>query len=136
MDVDCVLDQAGAYAKAIETKMKEIAGREDSIYRAFSDFARVGAIRVADRAALAMGDRDGMGRLRVNALDRSNGPTRDPLFVLSVAAWDAGNRNSLRCADLLHTLESDIPGLEAVRFPVDALQIRVGRNAAPGRAMH
>ncbi|HNC96671.1 MAG TPA: hypothetical protein PKW90_11135 [Myxococcota bacterium] len=133
---DCVIEQSGALAKAIEGKMQEVAGKEDSFYRAFADFARVGALRAADRAAFVMGDREGGGRLRINALDRSTGTARDPLFVLSVAAWDAGNRNSLRCADLLHTLMSEIPGLEAVRFPVDALQIRVGRNAAPAGPSH
>lgn len=136
VDPDCVIAQSSALAKAMEVKMQEVAGKEDSFYRSFADFARVGALRAADRAAFVMGDREGGGRLRINALDRSTGTARDPLFVLSVAAWDAGNRNSLRCADLLHTLMSEIPGLEAVRFPVDALQIRVGRNAAPAGPSH
>jgi hypothetical protein len=93
-------------------------------------------LRSAALAAAAMGDREGMGLLRINALDRSMGNTRDPLFVSSVSAWDASNRNSLRCADLLHELESNVPGLEAARLPVDALQIRIGRNSAPAGAMH
>jgi len=136
IDVDCVLDQATALTRAIVDGMKQAAGKEDSFYRPFSEYARIGILRAGDRAAAVIGDRDDMGRLRVNALDRSIDAARDPLFLLSVSAWDAGNRNSLRCADLLHALIPDIPGLEAVRLPVDALQIRVGRNAAPSHPMH
>jgi hypothetical protein len=136
LDLDCVLDQGGLLAKEIEDQMQKVRGKEDSFYRVFSELARVGVYRAASLAAQSAGDQDSMGRLKLNALDRSTGIARDPLFLLSVAAWDCGNRNSMRCADLLHSLNSDIPGLEAVRFPVDALQIRIGRNAAPAGTVH
>jgi hypothetical protein len=96
----------------------------------------VGLLRVAAHAALAAGDKDTAGRLRINALDRSNGRMAEPTFVLSIAAWDAGNRNTVRAEELVHSLISEVPGLEAARLPLDALHIRVSRNSAPGRPMH
>ncbi|MFZ5481885.1 MAG: hypothetical protein ACOZNI_34310 [Myxococcota bacterium] len=138
LSVDCALDEAAALGQAIEEGMAKAAGKEDSFHRAFADYARVGALRAADRAAFAYGDTDAGGRLRINTLDRATGAThtRDPLFLLSVAAWDAGNRNSVRAEELVHGLLTEVPGLEAARLPLDALHIRLSRNAAPGRPMH
>lgn len=138
LDVDCVIDESAWLGQAIEAGMAKAAGREDSFFRPFAEFARIGVLRAADRAAFAMGDTDGGGRLRINALDRTNAGSnaRDPLFLLSVAAWDAGNRNSVRAAELVHGLLTEVPGLEAARLPLDALHIRLSRNAAPGRPMH
>ncbi len=136
LSTDCVLDQAAALDRLIEDTMNTTRGQEDSLHRSFAEYARVGLIRVADRVALAMGDVDTYGRLRINALDRTIGNTRDPLFLLFVTAWDAGNRNSVRAEDLLHGLISELPGGEAARLPLDALHIRLSRNAAPARPMH
>ncbi|MFN7143814.1 MAG: hypothetical protein ACK4YP_08575, partial [Myxococcota bacterium] len=136
IDVDCILDEGAALGQAIESAMATAAGSEQSFHRSFADFARVGVLRAADRAAWKLEDRDGGGRLRINALDRTTGNTRDPLFLLSVAAWDAGNRNSVRAEELVHGLLTEVPGLEAARLPLDALHIRLSRNAAPGRPMH
>ena len=72
------------------------------------------------------------GILRINALERSNGPAGDPVFLLSVAAWDAGNRNPLRAQELIHALAKAHPALEAARIPLDALHIRLSRNTASG----
>ena len=134
--IDCVLDESAALGQAIESAMAAAAGREDSMHRSFVDFARVGVLRAADRAAAAMSDSDTSGRLRINALDRTVGNVRDPLFLASVAAWDASNRNSVRAEELVHGLLTEVPGLEAARLPLDALHIRLSRNAAPGRPMH
>ncbi len=136
VDVDCILDEGAALGQAIETAMEKAAGRQDGFHRPFADFARVGLLRAADRAAWKLDDREGGGRLRINALDRTTGSARDPLFLLSVAAWDAGNRNSVRAEELVHGLLTEVPGLEAARLPLDALHIRLSRNAAPGRPMH
>jgi hypothetical protein len=136
VSVDCVLDEAAALGAAIEDAMAVAAGKEDGFHRPFADFARVGVLRAADRTAWMLEDREGSGRLRINALDRTIGPARDPVFLLSVAAWDAGNRNSVRAEELVHGLLTEVPGLEAARLPLDALHIRLSRNAAPGRPMH
>lgn len=136
IDVDCILDEGAALGQAIESAMATAAGREDSFHRPFADFARAGLLRAADRVAWKMGDTENAGRLRILALDRSVDRARDPLFILSVAAWDAGNRNSVRAEELVHGLLTEVPGLEAARLPLDALHIRLSRNAAPGRPMH
>ncbi len=136
IEVDCILDESAALGQAIEAAMAAASGREDSFHRPFAEFARVGLLRAADRAAWKLDDRESGGRLRINALDRTTGTARDPLFLLSVAAWDAGNRNSVRAEELVHGLLTEVPGLEAARLPLDALHIRLSRNAAPGRPMH
>lgn len=136
LEVDCVLDASAALGTAIEGAMAQAAGKEDSFHRPFAEFARAGLLRVADRAAWKMNDSDAGGRLRLLAYDRTANGARDPLFLLSVAAWDAGNRNSVRAEELVHGLLTEVPGLEAARLPLDALHIRLSRNAAPGRPMH
>lgn len=136
VSVDCVLDEAAALGQAVEEAMAKAAGKQDTFHRSFAEYARVGLLRAADRAAWALADREGGGRLRINALDRSVGNTLDPLFLISVAAWDAGNRNSVRAEEIVHAQLSEIPGLDAARLPLDAMHIRLSRNAAPGRPMH
>lgn len=136
VDVDCVLDQGMALGKAIEDGMVAAAGKQVGIERPFADLARAGVLRLAERAAFAQGDTDNGGRLRINAYDKTTGSALDPLYLLSVAAWDAGNRNSLRATDIVHGQLTEVPGLEAARLPLDALHIRLSRNAAPGRPMH
>jgi hypothetical protein len=116
--------------------MAGAAGQEASFHRAFADYARVGLLRAGDRLAFKLGDTDAGGRLRINALDRTSGSTLDPLFLLSVAAWDAGNRNSVRAEELVHGQLTEVPGLEAARLPLDALHIRLSRNAVAGPPMH
>ena len=134
--VDCMVDETSALVAAVTAAMGEAAGREDSFHRPFAELARVGALRAGVRAALAAGASDDAARLRVLALDRSVGTAADPLFTLSVAAWDAGNRNSVRAEELVHGVLSQVPGLEAARLPLDALHVRLSRNAAPGRPSH
>lgn len=136
IEVDCVLDGSAALGTAIEGAMAQAAGKEDSFHRPFAEFARAGLLRVADRVAWKMNDSDAGGRIRLLAYDRTANGARDPLFLLSVAAWDAGNRNSVRAEELVHGLLTEVPGLEAARLPLDALHIRLSRNAAPGRPMH
>jgi hypothetical protein len=136
LSVDCMLDESAAFGQAIEKAMAGAAGKEDGFHRAFADYARVGVLRAGDRVAWKMDDREAGGRLRINALDRTVGSALDPLFLVSVAAWDAGNRNSVRAEEIVHGLLTEVPGLEAARLPLDALHIRLSRNAAPGRPMH
>lgn len=134
--VDCVLDESAAVGKAIEAGMEKSAGSVDSFHRLFADFARVGILRAADRAALTTGDTDTSGRLRINALDHTVGNATDPLFLLSVAAWDAGNRNTTRAEEIVHNQLEQVPGLHVARAPLDALHVRLARNTAPGLPMH
>lgn len=136
ISVDCVLDEGAALGEAIEEGMAKASGAPQSFHRIFAEYARVGLMRAADRAAWTLQDRDGAGRLRLNAYDRTTGNAHDPLFLLSVAAWDAGNRNSVRAEELVHGELTEVPGLDAARIPLDSMHIRLSRNAAPGRPMH
>ena len=134
--VDCVIDQSAALGTAIEDGMAQAAGGAQDFHRFFASQARAGLLRVAADAAFAAGDSDAGGKLRLNALDKAVGKAYDPLFVLSVAAWDAGNRNSVRATELVHPLVDEIPGLDVARISLDALHVRLSRSAAPGVPMH
>ncbi|MBM4369763.1 MAG: hypothetical protein FJ102_26370, partial [Deltaproteobacteria bacterium] len=101
LDVDCVVDEAAHVGSAIEDAMAAAnGGQPDGFHRPFADYARAGVLRALDLVARARGDSDASGRLRINALDRSLGAAADPLFYLFVAAWDAGNRNTPRAAEI------------------------------------
>lgn len=137
LQVDCVLDESAALGRAIEEGMKVAnGGQEAAFHRPFAEYARVGVLQAGYRAAAASGDAEAAGRLRINALDRATGGTAQPAFVLSVAAWDTSNKNTARAEELVHGMLQEVPGLEAARLPLDALHVRVSRNAAPGRPMH
>jgi len=137
LDVDCVVDEAAHVGSAIEDGMAAAnGGQPDGFHRPFADYARAGVLRALDLVARARGDADASGRLRINALDRSLGAAADPLFYLFVAAWDAGNRNTPRAAEIVHQNLSMLPGLHLARAPLDALHVRLSRNAVPGVPMH
>lgn len=133
---DRMLDQAAWLGQQIEEAMKaRSGGTAEAFHRGFADLARAGALRAAMVVAEASGQTRDAGILRVNALDRSVETAADPVFFMSVAAWDAGNKNAIRAQDLLHGLSSRFPAVEAARLPLDAMGIRLGRNAAPATAV-
>ena len=134
---DCVTDASIALGAAITDAMAAAnAGQVEGFHRPFSDYARLGVVQVARAAALAAGDEEGAGKLLLLELDRAVGPARDPLLLASIAAWDVQNRYSLRATEIVHGLLPQVPGLEVARLPLDALHVRLSRNAAPGRPMH
>lgn len=132
---DRMLDQAAWLGNQLEAAMKARTGSAEAFHRGFGDMARVGALRAAMIVADAAGQTRDAGILRVNALDRSVDTAADPVFFMSIAAWDTGNRNAQRAQDLVHGLSSRFPAVEAARLPLDALGIRLGRNAAPATAV-
>ncbi len=134
--VDCILDQSAALGTAIQDGMAKAAGGAQDFHRFFADDARAGVIRVAANAAFAAGDTDTGGRLRLNAIDKAVGKAYDPVFALQVAAWDAGNGNTVRATEMVHALVDQIPGLDVARIPLDALHVRLSRSAAPAVPMH
>ena len=133
---DKVIDQSFALGTALEEAMAGGGRGEQGFHRPFADIARVGVLRAGAVVASAAGEERDAGILRINALDRSIGTAADPVFLISLAAWDAGNRNPLRAQELLHGLLSSFPAVEAARPPLDALQIRLARTAAPATAVH
>jgi hypothetical protein len=132
IDPDKVLDTAAAVGQQLEAGMAEKGGGVQAFHRPFAEIARVAVLRAGMLVADGAGQYRDAGILRINALERSNGPAGDPVFLLSVAAWDAGNRNPLRAQELIHALARSHPALEAARTPLDALHIRLSRNAASG----
>lgn len=134
--VPCVVENAGLAFEQLRTAMEIRSGGEQGYHRPFAELGRVGAIRAAEAAAEALGDERAMGLLRLEALDLSIGTSAEPHYLLSIAAWDAGNRNSSRASDSLHAQVGHIPGVEVARFPLDALHVRLSRESAPGVPMH
>ncbi len=134
--VECAVDRAGRTFDQILGAMRIRGGGEQGFHRSFAELARVGVLRSAERMAGGVGDERAMGLLRLDAVDFSLGSSAEPAYLLSVAAWNAGNKNASRAADLLHAQQGRIPGVEVARLPLDALQVRVGRESAPGVPMH
>ena len=112
------------------------AGAASGDHRALARTAQLGLLRIASRLAFAAGDVDGGARLMMQAIDLAGGSAADPLFLLKVSAWDAERRNTLRAQELLHGQVSRLPGLDAARVSLDALAIRVSRDAGPAVPMH
>lgn len=137
VDIDCVIDESAHLGSAIEDAMAASnGGQPDGFHRPFADFARAGALRALDLFARARGEDETSGILRINAYDRNVDHASDPVFILFLAAWDAGNRNTTRATELVHQSLRLAPGLVVARAPLDALHIRLSRNAAPGVPMH
>jgi hypothetical protein len=132
IDPDKVLDLAATVGQQLEQGMATAGGGVQAFHRPFAEIARVAVLRAGMLVADGAGQYRDAGILRINALERSNGPAGDPVFLLSVAAWDAGNRNPLRAQELIHALAKAHPALEAARTPLDALHIRLSRNTASG----
>lgn len=136
VDVDVVIDRAAQLRAQLMHTMAQTAGVERDFHRPFGDLALASALRAGMFAADAAGQYRDAGVLRVNALERSTGPAGDPVFFLSTAAWDAGNRSPLRAQDIVHSHLTRFPALAAARYPLDALHIRLGRNSAPATPLH
>ncbi len=137
VSVDCVIDECAHLGSAIEEAMATAnAGAADGFHRPFADFARAGALRALDLYARARAETDTSGILRINANDRNIDHAKDPVFILFLAAWDAGNRNTTRSTELVHQSLGLVPGLVIARAPLDALHVRLSRNAVPGVPTH
>lgn len=132
IDPDRVLDTSAAVGQVLEAAMAARSGGVQGFHRPFAEVARVAVLRAGMLVADGADQYRDAGILRINALERSNGPTADPVFLMSVAAWDAGNRNPLRAQEIIHSLARSHPAVEAARTPLDALHIRLSRSAASG----
>jgi len=133
---DRMLDQAAWLGQQVEAAMATKGGGQDAFHEPFARLAAVGALRAAMVVADANGQYRDAGVLRINALDRSVDSAADPVFLASVAAWDAGNKNALRAQELVHRLSQRYPAILAARYALDSLNIRMSRNAAPTAPVH
>jgi hypothetical protein len=136
VDVGCVNEVAGRTFDQLRTAMEIRSGGEQGYHRPFAELGRLGVVRAGEALAASIGDEKSTGLLRLEALDLSIGTSAEPHYLLSIAAWDAGNRNSSRASDALHAQVGHIPGVEVARFPLDALHVRLSRESAPGVPMH
>ena len=116
--------------------MADIGGGEQGFHRPFALRARVAVLLAGMIVADANDQYRDAGILRLNALERMEGIGIDPVFALSVAAWDAGNRNPLRPEDILHQFGATYPALVAAKAPLEALHLRRSRNATPTTPVH
>ena len=135
VDSECVLDQANGLHKQLMGAMEAASG-VSADHPMLADLGRVGVLRAGIRLAQHQGDEQAEGVLRVAALDNATGPSIDPVFQLSMAAWDTSNRNTQRAQDLLHGQRLSVPGTDAIRISLNALSLRVSRDAGAGMPMH
>ena len=105
-------------------------------HRPFAQFARIAVLQAGMIVADANDQYRDAGILRLEALERMESVSIDPVFAMSVAAWDAGNRNPMRPEDILHTFSDSFPSLTAARSPLEALHLRRSRTAAPTSPVH
>jgi hypothetical protein len=98
--------------------------------RMFADAAVAGAYWSLALVAEAQGDRETSGLLRLNARDKADtgNHLQDPVSLLSLAAWDASNRNVHRAPELLHDQARRYPALEVARYGLDVLALRVQKE--------
>ncbi len=136
LDAQCVLDRAALVYDQLMGAMQITSGEKLGFHQPFALLARVGVLRAAAELATVLADSRTQGLIRINILDLAAGPAGDPVLLLSVAAWDAGNRNAGRAQELLHAQVGYLPGIEVARYPLDALQVRLSRESAPGLPMH
>ena len=131
-----LLEQAAALEEQILAAMAAVSGGSQGYHRPFAAMAELGVLRAGAVAADASDQYRDAGLLRLNTMDASQGPLWDPVFVMSLAAWSAGNENTLRAQELVHQLASRFPGVEAARYPLDALHIRRGRDSVQLSPVH
>jgi hypothetical protein len=136
VDPACAVERAGRAFEQVRAAMEIKSGGEQGYHRPFAEMARLGVVRAAEMAAAAAGDEKPMGLLRLSGIDLSLGAAAEPHYLLSIAAWDAHNKNSSRASETLHAQIGHIPGVEVARFPLDALHVRLSRESAPGVPMH
>ena len=136
VDPNCLQDQAIALSQQVEAAMGKTFGSASADHRLFAQFVLAGTLRAGAEVAESFGDERGAAELRLIARDRSVDAAADPTFFISIAAWDAGQRNPVRAQELFHGYVDKLPGLQAARVSLDALNLRVSRDAGPAIPVH
>lgn len=129
VNAESAVDVATALRDAIVSHSSAKTGNEvQRHHRIFADIAYTGLLRNLALVAEAEGDREEGGKLRLLAKDASNEHTGCAVALMSLAAWDAGNRYPSRAQEIIHTHSNFYPSLEAARYGLDVLALRVGRE--------
>lgn len=134
LKVEKVLNAAGKLEAQLNEEMKNSTGGTQPFYSLFADFAEQSVLRAGVLVADANEQYRDAGKLRINVNDLALTNSQDPVFLVSFAAWDVGNRYPLRAQQTLHRYESDFPALKIAGNPLGTLQIRLGKSAASGAA--
>lgn len=122
------LDVVGDVRDRLKVDLEIKAGSQQPSHRVFIRILTVGLIRQLALVAAVEGQEKVGGILRINAMERSEDEARCVVGLLSLAAWDAGNRYPMRGSDIIHSHSRRYPSLEVARFALDSLAIRVGRE--------
>ncbi len=129
IDPERAVDVAVALRDGIlELSAARSGGEVQRHHRWFADMAHVGLLRNLALLAEVEGDRDASGRLRILAREASFEHTSDAVAAMSLGAWDAGNRFPMRAQEIIHQNAKFYPSLEAARFGLDVLALRVSRE--------
>jgi hypothetical protein len=136
LDPQLVLDAGFALQKQIQALMADVGGGEMGFHRPFAQRARIAVLMAGMIVADANDQYRDAGILRLNALERMDQLGVDPVFAISVAAWDAGNRSPMRPEEIIHQFKSSYPALVATRAPLEALHLRRSRHAGPSNPVH
>ena len=117
--------------------MKEVKKRtqKTNLYPVLPAFSKFAVLRAGMFLADANDQYRDAGKLRLNVRE-ATGAARDPLFLISLAAWDTGNKASMRAQDIVHEYRGSFPALVSARVPLDSLHIRLGRNSTSGGPAH
>lgn len=128
LDPERTMAAVSALREAIVSAAAARAGGEQAFHRTFADVVATGLYRDAALVAEAAGDREASGVLRITAFEGSDGATACPAGLLTLAAWDAGNRYPVRALDIVHGQSRDMSALQIARHGLDVLALRVGRE--------
>lgn len=128
IDAEKAVDVAVALRKDVMARSEAISGEVKQHHRWFADMAQIGTLRNLALLAEAEGDREQSGKLRILAMEGSIEHVSDAASLMSLAAWDVRNRYPTRAQEFVHRHEKFYPSLEAARFGLDVLALRVSRE--------
>ena len=128
MNADKALTAVAKFRSELLAEMVEQAGKEEGHFRTFAQVVEVGTLRNLSLIAQRGGDKELSGILRINAMEKSMDAAASPEGLLSLAAWDAGNRYPARGLEIIHQHIKRYPSLEAVRYGLDVFAVRVSRE--------
>lgn len=130
INAEKAVDQANAVRKAIIEKSSAQTEKEvQRHHRMFADIAYIGILRNLALVAEEEDDnREEGGKLRILAMEGSLDHTGCSVGLMSLAAWDTGNRYPSRAQEIIHRNTVYYPSLEAARYGLDVLALRVSRE--------
>jgi hypothetical protein len=128
INADKTLTAVAKFRSELLAEMVEQAGKEEGHFRTFAQVVEVGTLRNLSLIAQRGGDKELSGILRINAMEKSMDAAASPEGLLSLAAWDAGNRYPARGLEIIHQHIKRYPSLEAVRYGLDVFAVRVSRE--------